>query len=368
MTKVLNFKLWLLAFSFGLLSFIVIGCNELLQSRLNRDASADSMPVNSLVPEAIRIIEAALADDDPQIRANAIEVVATTRRAELMPKVRRLLRDEFVPVRFAAALAIGDVQYRFARESVGQLLKDRDENVRIAAAYALVRLGTTRDEERGARDVHHLSSLIARIRRAIISKDQTVRANAALILGKIGRGTRGEGRGTRNEGRGTSIGSLLNWALRDKDSGDKVRFLVVEAMAMLGDEQVYPKLWAILISAYADDRVFGIGAMGALGTEQAKNALITMLDDKVLEVRLAAAEQLGALGSSLGEPEVLEVFAKNLTAGMDKDDIQRVSARTAHAIGQIGTPTLMKFLPQLLQNQSKRVRIAAAKAVLQCAK
>ncbi len=346
----LNFKLWLLAFSFGLLSFIVIGCEGPLQ---DKSASADSMPVNSLVPEAIRIIEAALTDDDPQIRANAIEVVATTRRAELMPKVKRLLRDEFVPVRFAAALAIGDMQYRFARESVGQLLKDHDENVRIAAAYALVGLSTTRDEGRGTRDVHRLSSLIPQIRRAIISKDQTVRANAALILGKSG-----DARQLK----------LLNWALRDRDSGDKVRFQVVEAMAMLGDEQVYPKLWAILISAYADDRVFGIGAMGALGTEQAKNALITMLDDKVLEVRLAAAEQLGALGSSLGEFEVLDVFEKNLMAGMDAEGVERVHIFTALAIGQIRTAAVTEFLPRLLENQSKRVRIAAAKAVLQCAK
>ena len=346
----LNFKLWLLAFSFGLLSFIVIGCEGPLQ---DRSASPCTASGTGLVPEAIRIIEAALVDDDPEIRANAIEVVATTRRAELMPKVRRLLRDEFVPVRFAAALAIGDMQYRFARESVGQLLKDRDENVKIAAAYALVRLGPTRDEGRGTRDVHRLPSASPLIRRAIISKDQTVRANAALILGKSG-----DARQLK----------LLNWALRDRDSGDKVRFQVVEAMAMLGDEQVYPKLWAILISAYADDRVFGIGAMGALGTEQAKNALITMLDDKVLEVRLAAAEQLGALGSSLGEFEVLDVFEKNLMAGMDAEGVERVHIFTALAIGQIRTAAVTEFLPRLLENQSKRVRIAAAKAVLQCAK
>jgi len=299
------------------------------------------------VPEAVRIIEAALADADPQIRVNAIEVVAATRRVELMPKVRRLLRDEFVPVRFAAALAVGDMRYRFARESVESAsggLKDPDENVRIAAAYALVRLG-------------HLDSF-GLIRKAIISKDQTVRANAALILGKSG-----DARQLK----------LLNWALSDRDSSDKVRFQVVEAMAMLGDEQVYPKLWAMLISAYADDRVMGIKAMGALGIRHggAKNALITMLDDKVLEVRLVAAEQLGALGPpwrTYGESEVLDVFKKNLTAGMDADGLERVHMFTALAVGQIRTAAVTEFLPKLLKNQSKRVRIAAAKAVLQCAK
>ncbi len=336
--------------TYGLLAICPYAClptgrrggNESLQSR---PVSADNKFINSLVPEAVRIIEAALADADPQIRANAIEVVAATRRVELMPKVRRLLRDEFVPVRFAAALAVGDVRYRFARESVESAcggLKDPDENVRIAAAYALVRLG-------------HLDSF-GLIRKAIISKDQVVRANAALILGKSG-----DARQLK----------LLNWALSDRDSSDKVRFQVAEAMAMLGDEQVYPKLWAMLISAYADDRVMGIKAMGALGTEPAKNALITMLDDKVLEVRLVAAGQLGALGSSLGESEVLDVFRRNLTrrgGAMDADGLERVHVFTALAVGQIRTAAVTEFLPKLLKNQSKRVRIAAAKAVLQCAK
>jgi HEAT repeat protein len=135
---------------------------------------------------------------------------------------------------------------------------------------------------------------------------------------------------------------------------------------MLGDERIFPKLWAMLISTYADDRIMGIRAMGALATVQARNALITMLDDDIVEVRLAAAEQLGMLNSSAGELEVLDVFTKNLTAGLDRNGLERVNVLTALAIGRIGTPKLTNFLPQLLKNQSKFVRIAAAKAVFQC--
>jgi hypothetical protein len=339
----------------GLLA--VCGCNESYKSK---PVSTD---VDSLVPEAVRIIEEALADTDPSIKDNAIEVVAATRQIKLMPKVRQLLTDEFVPVRFTAALAVGDMQYRFAKESVSKLLKDRDENVRIAAAYALVKLG--------------FADNVGLIRKAITSKDQEIRANAALILGKTGDPCQ--------------LG-LLNWALSDKDSGDKVRFQVAEAMAMLKDDRVYPKLWTMLISAYADDRVIGVKAMGLLGTKPAKDALITMLDDKVLEVRLAAAEQLGALGNYQGQSEVLDVFRRDLTAGMDAEGIERVHTFTALAIGQIlrsgtpagvrlGTPNggtaasaqgrptaVTEFLPGLLKSQFKHVRIAAAKAVLQCAK
>jgi HEAT repeat protein len=311
----------------------ILGCNKFSQETyLPRGGSIDK-----LVPEAEQIIQEGLSDGDPLIRTNTIEVIAATKQIKLMPKVQRLLEDDFVPVRFAAALAVGDLKYSFAESSVRQLLKDRDENVKIAADYALCKLG--------------VSSGFELVRKAAASSDQTVRANAVLLLGKSG---------DKNSLK------VLYWALRNKDSDDKVRLQAAEAIARLGDERIYPKLWAMLISIYADDRVMGVSAMGLLGTEGAKNALITKLDDDILEVRLAAAEQLGMLGETIGEAEVLKVFTKNLTAGLDKEELKRVNTLTALAIGRIGTANLIKFLPQLLENESKLVRIAAAKAVIQC--
>lgn len=317
-------------------AMFLLGCEEALQSPSGDKGIAGG---SELQAEAIGIIQQALSDEDPLVRANAIEVVAATKESRLMPKVQRLLYDRSVPVRFAAALAVGDLQYLLAKSSIGRLLTDKDLNVRIAAAYAISKLG-------------HPEYFQA-ICKAIASKDQTVRSNAALLLGKSG----------HREALG-----FLYWALRDKDSNDKVRLNAIQAIAMLGDEGIFQKLWAMRISGYADDRVMGIQALGALGTEKAKNVLVTMLDDDILEVRLAAAEQLGALGSTAGEPKVLEVFEKNLTSGLDKKGRERVDIRTALAIGQIGTKSLRGYLPQLLQEQSKFVHIAAAKAILQCIK
>jgi HEAT repeat protein len=312
----------------------VFSCNKSSQRTYDHPGGGS---IDELVPEATRIIQEGLSDDNPLIRANTIEVIAAAKQIKQMPKVQRLLQDDFVPVRFAAALAVGDLEYSLAESSVKQLLKDKDENVRIAADYALCKLGA--------------SSGFELVRKAAASSDQTVRANAVLLLGKSS---------DRNSLK------VLYWALRNKDSDDKVRFNAVEAIAMLGDERIYPKAWANLINIHGEDKVTGIRAMGALGTAEAKNALITMLDDDVLEIRLAAAEQLGMLGETTGEAEVLKVFMKNLTAGMDKEELERVNTLTALAIGRIGTANLTKFLPQLLKNESKFVRIAAAKAVIQC--
>ena len=332
----MNFKLWSLVFAFAFLAFAVFGCNKSLQTTYTH-TPVGTISANNLKPEATRIIQEALADDNPLIRVNAIEVVATTKQTRLMPKVQRLLKDKFVPVRFAAALAVGDLQYSLAKSEVAPLLQDENENVKIAAIYAMSKLGSPNSFQF--------------LRKAIASNDQTVRANAALLLGKSG---------------DKSALKFLYWALQREDSDDRVRLQTAEAIAMLGDERIFPKLWAMLISTYADDRIMGIRAMGALATVQARDALVTMLDDDIVEVRLAAAEQLGMLNSSAGELEVLDVFTKNLTADLNKMGLERVNVLTALAIGRIGTPQLTNFLPQLLKNQSKFVRIAAAKAVFQC--
>ncbi len=320
---------------FVFISFLFIGCNESLNT-LTRPSPA-GISSDNLVPEAVRIIEAGLDDSDPQIKANAIEAVAATKQIMLMPKVQRLLEDEAVPVRFLAILAVADLEYSLAKGRVQQLLKDSDENIRIAAAYAMTKFG----------HVEHLTVF----RNTIASEDQTVRANTALLLGKTGN---------------PDALKLLYWALQRKDSSDKVRFNAVEAIAMLGDERILPKIWAIVYSGYADDRIVGIRAMGALKTAKAKDVLITKLDDDILEVRLAAAEQLGKLNDTTGEPEVIEVMEKKLTS-LDKKDLERVKVLSALAIGYIGTNSLKKFLPQLLTDESKPVRIAAANAVLQYA-
>lgn len=321
-------------------ALLCCGCVQTVRTTTTIEwPTAYDSPEN-LVPEATRIIREGLADPEPVIRVNAIEVVARTRQTMLIPKVKRLLNDNFVPVRFAATLAVGDLQYSLGQDKLRELLQDKNENVRIAALYALARLGSIES--------------LQQLRKAITSPDQTVRANAALLLGKSG--------DTSDLTR-----QALWWTLRRPESGDMVRFQTAESLARLGDERIYPKLWTMLISKYADDRVMGIKAMSELKTLQAKDALVTMLDDKVVEVRLAAAEQLGAFKDPVGEPVVLDVFRKNLTANLDPQSLQRLNIRTVMAIGQIGTPALKKYLPQFLKDESKTVRIAAAMAVLQTA-
>ena len=334
--QVPRFVFWFLLS--GLCLLVGLDCEKPMRRPIE---SPGEVSLHELVGQATTIIQEGLADENPYVRSYAVEVVGTTKRVRLMPQVQRLLENDSVArVKFAAALAVGDTEYLLAESSVRPLLKDRDENLKIAGAYALYKLGTMDKAE-----------TFDLLRRAIASGDQLLRANAALVLGKTG---------DREALR------LLYVALQGKDSDNNVRMQAVESIAMLGDDRIFTaKLWPMVISTYADDRIMGIRGMGTLGTAKAREVLITKLDDDVLPVRLAAAEQLGILGDSSGEPEVLDVFRKNLTAGLNVQEATHINWLTARAIGQIGTPRLTRFLPLFLRNQSKIVRIAGAKAVFQ---
>lgn len=323
-----------------ILPVLVCGCGS--QTGKPGTSQNTGNAVGGLQAEAGVIIQKALADGNPQVRASAIEIVASipkTSGRRFMPGVQRLLADEYVPVRFAAAVAIGDTVYKPAKNDVAGLLKDGDLNVRMAASYAVSELIPATTTE----------TILA----GLNNPDLRARANAAFLLGKVG-----------NQ---ASLPYLYE-AIKDETSDDRVRLNAVEAIARLGDNKIYQRLWAMLISAYADDKVFGIRAMGILNTPQARDALLTMLKDDIVEVRLVAAEQLGAMKDISGEKVVLDAFAgaHSSNQAQDKEERARVLTLCARAIGQIKTPEIEKFLPELLKNEAEPVRLAAAEAVFQC--
>ncbi len=295
--------------------------------------TAAGVSVKSLLPRARAALLASLADPAASTRTHAIEVAATTNQKNLMPEILKLLGDRSVPVRFAAATAIGEMVCHGCREQAEKALQDTDENIRIAAAYSIARLGD--------------NSHIPLIRQATKSGNPTVSANALLLLGKLG-----------NKG---DI-ALLYKAMRNNDAPEKVRFSALESIAMLGDDKICrEKLWPLLISKYADDRVTGIRAMGALGSAEAKTAIQTMLfSDDVIEVRLAAAEQLGRLNDQSGQDEVLAYFATR----PDLNQSTISNGMAVMAIGRIGSEKLAAYLPAALQSTSNYIRLAAAQSVL----
>ena len=291
--------------------------------------------------QAVEVVRISLMDKNALVRNHAIEVAASANTTQLMPTVLKLTKGRAVPVRFAAAMAMGDVRYSASEYTLKKMLQDEDENVRIAAAYSLMKLGNANLQDK----------LLA----ALAGNDRTVRANAALLIGKLGYKP--------------ALGALYA-VVNDPESSDMVRIQAVESIAMLGDEKIYQHLWAMLISKYADDRIMGIRAMGALGTLDAKNAIMTLLyhsdedpGDEDIDVRLCAAEQLGRLSSKAGESEVLNYFS-DVSHSLDKLPSSRANQFAIMAIGRINSIRLNRYLPKLLFNPNKDLKLAAAQSLL----
>ena len=315
----------------GLLFLLLAGCADASRSSHANLLSLD----DPLTERARKILADGLSAQDPRVRIAAIESIAATDQVHMMPRIRPLLRDRSMPVRFAALLAVGDTRYSLARDDALQIYGEgrEDLNIRVAAAYALGCLGHRECT------TFYFS--------AISDKNPTVRANAALLIGK-----NGDRSGLK----------LLHWALQDRDSDGLVRTQVVESLARLGDPEIYARIWRGLISAFADDRIQAVSAMGALGTERSQETLVTMLDDSVLEVRLCAAQHLGKLGDSTGQPQVIEALNGRIE-GQAPSQVQ-TRVLTATAIGEIGTDVLVKHLAKFLTDPSPFVQLAGARAVL----
>jgi len=330
----------MIKFGFFLLTVAVVllgGCEttSVHHPEEGRPATSAAAP-QALKPRALEVLRASLRNENPYVRNHAIEVVVETGQKEMMSEIIRLMGDTAIPVRFSATAAAGDMQCFGCEQPIRERLKDDDANVRLAAAYSMIQLNNPE---------YH-----ADLRRAADHADQTVRANALLLLGK---------NGDRDDL------DLLYRAMRDDTASEKVKIQAIDSIAQLKDARLYRnKLWALLISKYADDRVMGIRGMGALGTLDAHNAIITMLTDDVPEVRLCAAEQLGRLGDTTGREEVAQYLRNH--ADLSRGDVATMLA--VMAIGRIGTPELIDWLPKALDSQSDVIRLTAAQSVLLLAK
>jgi HEAT repeat protein len=311
---------------------LACGCTRQEENESVRASLLPPVPVQELQAKAMTIVKTALSDTSAYMRNHAIEVAAETQQQHLIPEILQKLDDASVAVRAPAAMALGDMACQTCKERVKKTLDDQNEKVRIAAAYAMARLGDT--------------SHYPKIRDAALSTDPTIRANALLLLGKLGNRDDLE---------------LMYQAFQDTETTDQVRMQAVESIARLKDVRIYrTKLWPLLISKYADDRVMGILGMGELGTTEAKEAIQTMLQDDILEVRLRAAEELGKLGDQSGMNQLVTYFQTN----PDLNQATMATGTSVTAIGRLKARNLTGYLAKALDSQSTYIRLVAARSVL----
>lgn len=310
----------------------VIGNSFAMDSKKVKINDSPESPAN----QSIMILRKAIENEDPLVRMDAIESIVISKCTELFPLIENCLADPSLPVRFAAILAVGDLQYKKAEGKVFILYESHDMNEKTAAAYALLKLGEKDDE-------YHKTIITA-----LQSSDSTVSANAALIIGKL---------------RLNKYAGLLRWVLQADSSDDRTRIQAIESLSMIGDKDIISKAWALMISKRADDRVMGIITMYHLGTYDSINAIKTMLEDEVLEVRLVAAGRLEAFRDNTGIDVIKGFFEKDIN-NLSGEDRSRPLIHAIDAVRYSRNLKLAEYLPQYLKGESIAVEIHCAAAIL----
>ena len=281
-------------------------------------------PDAGLRAEAERELRSAAAADDPIVRANAAEAAGP-----VVPEVAvDLLADPDPRVRFAAAMTVGRqrIDRPGVRDRLAEMAEGGSPNGRVAAAFALHRLGDTSRSQRLVR--------LATDPRA----DPVVRAHAATALGLTGE---------------PSAAAALRRAAEDPDA--TVRLAAAEGLWRLGDVEALRLLLSASLSQYGDDSVFGTAGLAARRDPRSVAALRGKLTDDYPEVALAAARGLGEIGSDDGYGVALR----------DADDPEaRRRLMAAAALAEIGRPDAQATLAKLVKDPDPRVRVAAASAVL----
>ena len=268
---------------------------------------------------------AAQQSTQPLIRAHALELMREVEPDEATQVVSRGLEDEAAVVRFAAAMAAGELRID-ARDQLRQLaLEDPDTSVQIAARFALHRLGDT--------------SLSHDLERTARSESARTRGDTAMVLGLLG------------EKSGLNILRALR---TDRDPA--VRLQVAEAMWRLGDDDGLEPLVAGTLSLYPDDQMMAIMGLAAAGNPRVLDDIRGSLTTEYEAINLVAARAMGKLGSDAGYGVALR--------GAKSSDV-KVRLLAALALGAIARSDAQDELAILLRDANPDVRLAAAAAILQ---
>lgn len=305
---------------------------------LNNTMVSDPVARERLERRALDLLLRAASSELDVVRCNAIEALVPVAPREALPEFRESLRAASPLVRFAACVALGQVRDEGSRTAITEALRDPDARVRLAAAFAAVRLG---DTARAADLVNVLND----------HPDENLRCDAAYLIGLIG-----EPRALRR---------LRLAESREKSS--RVRMHIYAAMARLGDQRALDEL--ILSSqGAAESRLIALQSLAELKNEQARDALLLRCGplEEYLEVRLIAARGLGHLGSPAGFDLACRHLFDQYTDREDPHRTFRTRSLAALALGAIRDPRALPLLERLAASETdERTQVAACFAICQ---
>lgn len=282
---------------------------------------------------ALSLLLRAAESGDGVTRSNAIEALVDINPGAGLAIFRQALDADVIVVRYAGCVALGQTRERGAAALLRKKLDDPDARVRLAAAFALCRIGDTRPAR----------LLVDTLN---TNPDENLRADAAYLIGKIG---------------DVRAAKRLRLAA-SREKSNKALVHIYTAMALLKDPQGLSEL----INASQGDTVSRLIALQGLSEAAHTNgaeALLYRLKDEsdYLQTRLIAARGLGRLGRRDGFNLAFESLRHR-----DDNPTEMMSVRVnaALALGAIGDARALGALRELAETESDpQVQVAACYAI-----
>lgn len=244
------------------LSFFMLSDYTDTAAWLQREHDGDPVPGSGEVTDAmIASLKTELRDEDEEVRLAAAGDLVRLGEQDAILVLNHLLANGSVETRRAAA---ADLELARDRSSAGFLVKaleDEDAKVRLTALSALGKAG---------------GPILAPILTKVLQgDDREMRVAAATVLTTVS---------------DASAVPALMQALKDEDR--EIRMLVVRALSKTPDPSMLPALTAALKDEYAWVRDAAIYALGEIGDRSAVPALIETLGDEDEFVQQAAGAAL----------------------------------------------------------------------------
>jgi len=294
------------------------------------------LQIGQLRPRINKVLSEAINSPDPELRCHGLESLAQMGGLQGPALIRKRLYDPIPAVRFAAAVAAGDVRDHAARNLLERLLKDKNVSVQLAAGYALEKLGDRR-----------FANWYDKV---LQGDDAKLCGQACMLLGKLGP--------ARTDSR-----EKLWQVMQKVDQSPMVRLQAAEALARLGDDRIGQKLLVFANSGYADDRILAISGLEAVGGPQAYSMLCVLADDPQIEVRLAAVRALADRAEN-GDLLLARKAMHYTDSQGDTKATTRVRGLAALALGRIGKEKDAAVLFAAMGQENQYLRIAAARAAI----
>jgi len=273
-------------------------------------------------PGLIPLLEKGAKDFYPTTRQFALQGIPNLSKKKARTLGRERLEDSNVWVKSTALGLLADLNDTESIDTIKPLLKAPDRMVRLAAAYALVRLGE--------------KQYFGELTRAVKGGDIVHRFQAITYLGKIG----------------DDVSLRLLKDLLESDE-EQVLSASLKSLGERADMELFRPLVKLSLHSSPTVRRNAVLALGYLPPSAVKKQVKLFCTDLDPLVRLSAALAMYRLKSA----ECNNVFA----GLMDHKDFA-VRASTARVLGKVDIPDRTRLLAKALGDGKVRVRTAAVRA------